>query len=581
MKIKIDGVGTVNVGDEFGDMSPEEQSSFVAHIHEQAIAGKKSGIPAAPVSTTEDVLRSGGAGLARGAAGLPGVPGDIQQLAKMAPWAPKRSMMDALLEKAGMDHLPTSEETTQAASRAIAGPKNLSNLVTGEDPKSFMDYQPQTKAGEYAKTAGEFIPGAMVGEGGLVRNAIRYGAIPGATAQAAGDFTKGSELEPYGKAVGGVLGSLAGPKLANLPGRIVSPITQRPDLAASVNLLESEGIPLTAGQRTGSKSLRWAESAAADMPFSSKSAADIQADQGQALNRAFTKRMGYEAPLMNDAEWQAAKDRLSGPSGKYEQLAANNTMQMDQQFLGDVGSELSKYISRVTPSNRDPYITKVVKDIGDIRLSSGQMPGHQYQALRSDVSDAAQTASNARDKNALTGIRKALDSAMERSIRPQDQGEWANANREYSALKALERAGKGAGESAALGYLSPALVRSEIAKKNGSAFLTGKNDLGNIAQAAEAAMKPMANSGTAPRAFYQKLFTPGAGAAIGGALGNIPGAIAGAAVPIMAGRALMSRPMQTYLGNQAATRLGLLSKPTTNQQKAVGLLNALYGSSLE
>lgn len=564
MRIKIDGVGTVNVGDEFGDMSPDEQNSFVAHIHEQATAGKKSGIPAAPVSTTEDVLKSGGAGIARGVAGLPGAFGDIQQLAKAAPWAPKRSMMDAVLEKVGMDHLPTSQETIGKASEIAP----------------IVNYEPQTDAGKYAKSAGEFVPGAVMGGGGVVRNAIRYGAIPGVAAEAADQFAKGTEYEPYARAAGGVFGSIAGPKISNLPGKIVSPITQRPELAASVKLLESEGVPLTAGQKTGSKSLRWAESAAADMPFSAKSAADIQAEQGQALNRAFTKRMGYEAPLMNDAEWKAAKDRLSGPGGKYEQLSANNTMQMDPQFLGDVGSELGKYISRVTPANRDPYITKVVKDIGDIRMAGGQMPGHQYQALRSDVSDAAQTASNARDKNALTGIRKALDSAMERSVRPQDKGEWAKANQQYAAMKALEKAGKGAGESAALGYLSPALVRSEIAQKNGTAYLTGQNELGNIAQAAEAAMKPMANSGTAPRAFYQKLFTPGAGAAIGGALGNIPGAIAGATVPIMAGRALMSRPMQAYLGNQAATRLGLLSTPT-KQQKAVGLLNALYGSSLK
>lgn len=579
MKIKIDGIGTVNVGDEFGGMSPDEQNMFVAHIYEQANSGKKSGLPATPVSTTEDVVRSGGAGLARGAAGLPGTLGDIQQLAKAAPWAPKRSMMDAVLEKVGMDHLPTSQETIQAASKSIAGPKSLSNLVTGEDPKSFMDYEPQTNAGKYAKSAGEFVPGAVMGGGGVVRNAIRYGAIPGVAAEAADQFAKGTEYEPYARAVGGVLGSVAGPSLSNVPGKIVSPVTQRPELAASVKLLESEGVPLTAGQRTGSKPLRWAEAAAADVPFAARSAAEINAEQGQALNRAFTKRMGYEAPLMNDAEWQAARDRLSGPGGKYEQLSANNTMQMDQRFLGDVGSELTKYLNRVTPSNRDPYITKVVKDIGDIRMSGGQMPGHQYQALRSDVSDAAQTASNARDKNALTGIRKALDGAMERSVRPQDQGEWAKANREYAAMKALERAGKGAGENAALGYLSPALVRSEIAQKNGSAFLTGKNDLGNIAQAAEAAMKPMPSSGTAQRSMYQKLFTPTA-AGVGAMLAGIPGAVAGATVPTIASRTLMSGPMQSYLGNQFATRLGLLSTPT-KQQKSVGLLNALYGSSLE
>jgi len=41
-RIQIDGVGTVEVGDEFKSMSPEAQSSFVAHIAEQAARGIKS-----------------------------------------------------------------------------------------------------------------------------------------------------------------------------------------------------------------------------------------------------------------------------------------------------------------------------------------------------------------------------------------------------------------------------------------------------------------------------------------------------------------------------------------------------------
>lgn len=47
MKIQIDGVGTVQVGDEFKDMSPDDQNAFVAHITEQHASGKKSGLPGA------------------------------------------------------------------------------------------------------------------------------------------------------------------------------------------------------------------------------------------------------------------------------------------------------------------------------------------------------------------------------------------------------------------------------------------------------------------------------------------------------------------------------------------------------
>jgi hypothetical protein len=46
MKLKIDGVGTVNVGDEFANMAPDAQNAFVAHIAEQAKSGVKSALPA-------------------------------------------------------------------------------------------------------------------------------------------------------------------------------------------------------------------------------------------------------------------------------------------------------------------------------------------------------------------------------------------------------------------------------------------------------------------------------------------------------------------------------------------------------
>ena len=581
MKINIDGVGTVNVGDEFDSMSPDEQNEFVAHIHEQANAGKKSGIPTAPVSTTEDVLRSGGAGLARGVAGLPGMPGDIQQLAKLAPWAPKRSMMDALLEKVGMDHLPTSDETIKATSNYLAGPKNLSNLVTGENPKSFMDYQPQTKAGEYAKTAGEFIPGAMVGEGGLAKNAIRYGAIPGMTAQAADDFTKGSELEPYGKAIGGVFGSLAGPKLANVPGRIVSPVTQRPEIKEAVKLLESEGVPLTAGQRTGSAPLRWMEAAAADMPFSAKSAADINAEQGSALNRAFADRMGHNISnnegLMTPDEWQAAKDNLGN---RYSQLNSRSTMRHDTQLGNDINQAAADYQSVTSDANRAPIVQRWADAINNLpNTHNGVLPGDIYQDWRSGIAKHARQAGyGSREEYALNEMKRSLDDAMNRSTSPLLAPIRNELNRDYANYKGLEAAATGAGESAAQGYIPSARVRAEAAKRK-SQYLTGNSDLGEVAKSAQAVMKPMPSSGTAQRSMYQKLFTP-TSAGIGGMIAGIPGAIAGAVVPTIASRALMSGPMQAYLGNQAATRLGLLSLPT-KQQKAIGLLNALHSSTLD
>lgn len=556
----------VEVGREFLDLSPDKQSETVDEIagHMGIAAPGKSRISFDDLipngghgqSVAADAAKSLAGGAAQGIVGLPGlVLGDAQNLGKAAPWAPQRSMLDALLEKAGISHLPTSQDFVDKAGEYVPEIK----------------YQPQTDIGKVAHTVGEFLPGSVMGGGGgMARNAMRFGVAPGVVSEGLGQATEGTAAEPYARAVGGVLGAMAGPRLANIPGRMVSPMLTRPEIAGHVALLEKEGIPLTAGQKTGSKALQWAEATAADLPFASKSAADINAEQGAALNRAFTKRMGYEAPNMGDAEWQAARDRFSNPqSGLYPQLTSRNTLKMDQQLLGDVGQAVGDYMQKTTPATRDPWITKVVKDLGDLRQSGGTIPGQQYQGLRSELEKEASLADRTgkgREAAAMRGIKSALDQAMSRSISPQDAALWQKTNQEYAALKTLENAAKGAGEQNAMGYISPQRVRGETAKRT-SAYLQGKSELGNIAQAAEAVMKPLPNSGTAQRGFYQKMFTPGAGAYLGHLLaGGIPGAVAGAAAPAVAGRVLLSKPVQKYLANDFGNRLGLISHPPTSRR---------------
>lgn len=45
VQVDIDGVGTVEIGDEFRNMSPQEQNGVIAHIVEQTKKGVKSGLP--------------------------------------------------------------------------------------------------------------------------------------------------------------------------------------------------------------------------------------------------------------------------------------------------------------------------------------------------------------------------------------------------------------------------------------------------------------------------------------------------------------------------------------------------------
>src|ERR1700733_10001197 len=110
-------------------------------------------------SWDEDVLPSLGAGLNRGADALLGLPGDVLNLAgrlgnKIAGYTgPQRSF----------PLVPTSEDL-RTRREAFAGP----------------DYQPETTAGRYAETVGEFVPGAALAPEGSFGKAIgKYAVAPG------------------------------------------------------------------------------------------------------------------------------------------------------------------------------------------------------------------------------------------------------------------------------------------------------------------------------------------------------------------------------------------------------------------
>jgi hypothetical protein len=157
----------------------------------------------AAISTTEDLLRTTPAALARGTTMALGGTGDARELA--------RKGLDWVLQKleatpetaqrvkevlrsnsiiAALAHAPTSEQLQRALEENVTGPL----------------YQPQTQAGKYLNTGLEFVPGAIAGgplAGGLRAipgAALRYGFIPGLISEAAGQATEGTAAEPWARA---------------------------------------------------------------------------------------------------------------------------------------------------------------------------------------------------------------------------------------------------------------------------------------------------------------------------------------------------------------------------------------------
>lgn len=509
-----------------------------------------------------DIAKSAGIGTVEGLIGVPGGFGDARELgSKAVQWAAGKF-------GASPETQATLGKVVDYASRVnplLSGPtsKEIQKTIEGAIGTEF--YKPQTTPGEYARTGAAFIPSALLGPGGKVRNAVQ-GAASGLGSEAAGQYTKGSAYEPVAR----IAGALAGGLVPSAAAKVVTPLPIPQERQAFINALEKEGIPLTAGQKTGYTPLKYAESVLGDVPFAGQQASNIQRDQLQALTGAAMKRVGSNERSIGPE----SMDRVYSDLGKkFDDLAATTTGKMDKQFADDLGSTVQNYIHLTNPGERKPLIDHVVGTMIDLsKNSSGQVAGEQYKAFRSQLTKAARQTQDAEFKTAVGGIVEALDGMMARSAGPAAAKAWQEVRGQYRNLMTLENAAGMAGENAAQGMLSPSGLRSATVNAGKRDYVRGNGDFAELARAAEAIMKPLPNSGTAPRNNIQNIMTGG-----GFMVGGLPGAAAGLAGPAVLGRALMSKPGQAYLGNQVMAKLQN-NNPSLASPKHEALLRALMAT---
>lgn len=381
--------------------------------------------------------------------------------------------------------------------------------------------------------------------------------LEGAALGAAYGFGSGEGIDDRlsqaqsGAISGGIVGAAA-PVAISTAQRLISPFQAPSERAASVTLLQNEGVPLTAGQSTGSRPLRWAESALSDLPFAGGGAQAADESQKAAFNAAVLRRVGEDAQAATPEVLQRASERIGGA---FRDLSARNALKFDNQFSDDIVNAMRDYSAVLKPDQKEG----IFNTVGALapHIQEGSLPGDIYQATRSRLSRQAKGFRQTEPEyaNALRSVRDALDSAMARSVSLDDRAAWDTARRQWGNLKSVEKAAAAGGESAALGNISPAQLRSAIASGNNrSSYARGQGDFAELARAANAVMSPLPNSGTAARSNIANLLMAAAGG--GGALaGGAPGLVAGVAGPAVVGRALMSGPVQRYLANQTATQI--------------------------
>lgn len=122
------------------------------------------GVNVRPQSAIQDVAQSFPTGVVEGLTGLAGMPGTVQQM--------MGGEVGQMLPGFGFV-TPSGEQMNQMIRQGL-----------GRDY-----YQPQTVAGEYSRTLGEFLPGALAPGSGLARGASV--AVPAFTSETAGQIARG------------------------------------------------------------------------------------------------------------------------------------------------------------------------------------------------------------------------------------------------------------------------------------------------------------------------------------------------------------------------------------------------------
>lgn len=293
--------------------APDQASAFAAF--------QKFNVPqqvAAP-GVVEDVAKSGASGLARGGLGLAGLPGTISQGARwLADQAADQTVGRAVnYAKTGSWDAPSPAPSTDLI-RQATGISDPGQVISGEkliDAAASVvpgiKYQPKTVEGEYARTVGEFAPGALV-PGGAFAKVVGGVLAPAVVSETAGQVARqvAPELEGPARLVGAV-GTSLGAAAASRPqsattaaSRHMSNVSDA-EVVAAGRLMEdaaARGAPLT-----------WPE-AIAQTTGNSASLTSLQrvvegSERGGEVMRGFMS----QRPAQMQAAGRSALDDLGAP----------------------------------------------------------------------------------------------------------------------------------------------------------------------------------------------------------------------------------------------------------------------------
>jgi hypothetical protein len=161
---------------------PEDAREGVARTGDEPLS---PGLMQRPQSGVEDVAKSFPTGVVEGLTGIAGLPGSLR------------------------DIIPESLQNPTSMTRFLPSGEDLNQSIRDALGRDY--YQPQTVAGEYSRTLGEFLPGGLAPGGALTR--VASVAVPALASESAGQIARGmsggerdTTAEGLARLGGGLLG---------------------------------------------------------------------------------------------------------------------------------------------------------------------------------------------------------------------------------------------------------------------------------------------------------------------------------------------------------------------------------------
>lgn len=492
----------------------------------------------------EDVVKSAGAGLARGAAGILDLPNLIPALAiSGGEYLTGTQAPDWL--RGGIGGLPTQDMPQGSGVR-----QSVAGLTGGA-----TEYKGQTMPGQFAGTVGEFLPGAIAGPGNMARNALMYGVLPGVASEAAGQATEGTAMEPWARALAAIGAPLAAGAVNKGVRAVLSPYGGAdPERLKLAKVLDDFGVPITAGQRTGAEGLRRAEGATGR-------GQEIMAQQADDFTKAALKTVGTDATRATPEVLASTAKRIGTV---FDDVLQGVDVTPDAQALTDFSAAMATYRQLAPKATSVPLLENINKELVRSFRGGAPIPAKTLSTWRSSLSQlttSADTATREAALAALEAVDNSLASTLTAAGRTDDLARLTEARGQWRNFLAIQKAASRAGEERALGVISPSALRNELALQGRTAYATGRRgEIGDLARAGEAVMKPLptvAAGGVRNVPGVSALLSGAAGSAIGGPAG----AVAGMLAPSVYNAARMTGPMQAYLANQLVSRGGNVLTP--------------------